>query len=86
MGLLSQAAAYLSGLATTLQAQGARLPPGLLVCRAAMADLEARLHGYASGQRLALGSGLGAAAASAVSSVGRWLDASISKLMGGESD
>ena len=61
---LRQAAAYLAAITSLLQAQGTRTPPGLYVCRAVAADLEQRLQAYAAGQKVHLGTGLTAAAAS----------------------
>jgi hypothetical protein len=79
-GLLNQAAQYCAAIATSLQAQGAKLAPGLLVCRAATADLQERLMQHAAAHRVSLAHSFNAGAL--VSSVGKLLDRGLTALMG----
>jgi hypothetical protein len=80
LGLLPQAAAYFASITATLQSLG-KLPPGLLVCRAAAADLKEQLQQYAAGHKMSLQHGSFTAGA-LVSNVGKWLDRGLSALMG----
>ncbi|KAI3429223.1 hypothetical protein D9Q98_005322, partial [Chlorella vulgaris] len=81
LGQVAAASAYCHSLNATLQALGGKVPPGLLVCRAVMADLQERLQQYALGQKLSLGGAFKAGAI--VSSMGKWLDRGLTAVLGG---
>jgi len=83
MGFLSEAAAYCAAIDATLHSLGDKIPRGLLVCRAACADLADRVHRTAAVRKVALSGAF--TPGSLVSSVSKFLDRGLNVLMGGDS-